>query len=125
LIHFPVTLGNRGGVTLRDIDGDDGGYFSGGLVERQVREDVAELGPLTGFRRSVAEICYALARQLDSGDLSAPAPVARELANRLADLDRSGGKRVSRVDELAQRRATHVSAATPPDRPAGRPNLGS
>lgn len=79
------------------------------------------MGSLTGYRRSIAEVCYMLARELDSGEASAPAPIARELATRLAELSQTSTGRVSRVDELAQRRATHVAAAKTPDRPAVNP----
>jgi hypothetical protein len=108
-----VTLSNAPDVAESDVDG--------GAIERQVRRDVVDMGALTGIRRSIAEICYALARELDSGELSAPGPVARELATRLAELERSSGGRVSRVDELAKRREAHVASAAPPDRAAGGP----
>jgi hypothetical protein len=92
----------------------------GGPVERQVRLDIAEMGTLTGARRSIAEICYALARSLDSDELASPASVARELALRLADLERTaGGREVSAgdriaadiADELAPRRRAVPSAS--------------
>jgi hypothetical protein len=93
-----------------DVTESDG---RGGAIERQVRADIAEMGRLVGIRRSIAEICYMLARELDSGEVPGPAPVARELVARLADLDRvSEGREVSPgdrivaqiADELAPRR---------------------
>lgn len=103
----------EGGVTLSggaDVTESDHRW---GPVERQVRADIAEMGRLLGVRRSVAEVCYMLARQLDSGEPSAPASIARELLSRLAELDRvSDGREVSPgdrivaqiADELAPRR---------------------
>lgn len=100
-----VTLSDGPQVTQSDDPG--------GPIERQVRSDIAEMGHLTGIRRSIAEVCYMLARQLDSGELPGPAAVARELLGRLADLDRiSDGREVSPgdrivaelADELAPRR---------------------
>lgn len=94
----------------RDVTQSD---VVGGPVERQVRHDIAELGTLTGSRRSIAEICYALARSLDSDEVAAPASIARELAVRLAELERSvdapevstGDRIVAAIaDELAPRR---------------------
>jgi hypothetical protein len=79
-------------------------------VEAQVRTDVAALGTLTGITRSFAEIAYALARTLDSGESSSPASVARELATRLQSLSVMSGGGESRVDQLASRRAAHVAA---------------
>lgn len=106
-----VTLSNDPDVTQSDAPP--------GPIERQVRLDIADMGVLTGARRSIAEICYALARELDSGELAAPAPVARELAQRLSEIERTSTGRVSRVDELAKRRAAHVASTQAPDRAAG------
>lgn len=90
-----------------------------------MRADIAELGPLTGTRRSSAEICYALARYLDDlmgrPGTGGPAPVARELAARLAELElTSTGREGSHADalaaevadELAPRRVLRTSAPT-------------
>lgn len=82
----------------------------GGAVERQVRRDIAEMGVLTGANRSLAEICYALARALDDVELAAPASVARELATRLTDLERAaGGREVSEGDRIAAELADELA----------------
>ena len=95
---------------MSDIDEWDIDHLQGGPIERQVRQDIAELGHLAGIRRSLAEICYALARQLDSPELTAPAPVARELATRLADLDSaSEGREVSTGDRIAAELADELA----------------
>lgn len=102
-------------VTQSDID-----EFtqSGGTVERQVREDIAEMSGLTGVKRSTAEICYALARELDSGEAGAPAQLAKQLVTLMSDLERgTKGREVSSVDaivasvadELAPRRRAVAS----------------
>jgi hypothetical protein len=90
-----------------------GGDGEPGPVERQVREDIAALGPLTGIRPSIAEIAYALARVLDSGDVTAPAAIARELAARVQSLVvmTAGNRKESVVDQLAARRARAQAAA--------------
>ena len=105
-----VTLSDR-----RDVTESDGLW---GPIERQVRSDVAEMGPLTGIRRSVAEVCYMLARQLDAGDLPGPAAVARELVARLVELDRvSDGREVSPGDRIVAQLADELAPrrrAVPP-----------
>jgi hypothetical protein len=103
-------------VTVSDVTESDEAC---GAVERQVRRDIGEMGRLTGIRRSIAEVCYMLARQLDSGEPSSPASIARELVARLAELDRvSDGREVSPgdrivaelADELAPRRRARPQA---------------
>lgn len=88
-------------VTLSDFldvtDSDE----PGGQVERQVRRDIAEMSGLTGVKRSTAEICYALAREIDSGEAGAPAQIAKQLVALLGELERgTTGAEVSRVDRI-------------------------
>jgi len=59
---------------------------------------------LTGIRRSHAEIAFALARALDYEEVTAPAPIARELAARLDALNVMAGGEKTVVDELAEKR---------------------
>lgn len=72
-----------------------------GPIERQVREDVAELGRLTGSRRSYAEMAYRLARALDvEGDeISSLSGSSRELRGCLAEIWK--GVKVERPSDRA------------------------
>ena len=90
-----------------------------------MRADIADLGSLTGTRRSLAEICYALAHYLDDlmgkPGTGGPAPVAARLRELMTELElASEGREGSRVDalvaatrdELAPRRDMRAGAAT-------------
>jgi hypothetical protein len=89
---------------LGNIDRDGIDTLQGGSIERQVRVDIAEmsgLSGLTGTKRSTAEICYALARDLDSGAAGAPAALAKQLVTLMGDLERGAtGAEVSQVDRI-------------------------
>lgn len=47
-----------------------------GPIERQVRADLADLGELLGTERSLAELAYRVARELDEGG----GPEGRQMA---------------------------------------------
>lgn len=85
---------------MSDIDPEDIDV-SHGSVERQVRADIAEMSGLTGIKRSTAQICYALAREIDSAEAGAPAQLAKQLVTLLSDLERgTQGVEVSRADRI-------------------------
>jgi hypothetical protein len=106
-----ITLSDWPDVTESDV-------AQGGPIERRVRADIADMTGLTGVKRSTAEICYNLARELDSGESASAAALAKQLVTLLADLERgTQGREVSSVDaivagvadELAPRRRTVAS----------------
>lgn len=71
-----------------------------GAIERQVRADVAALGPLTGARASYAQVAYRLARALDLDDgegATGLAGAARELRAALDQVWK--GERVGRPSD--------------------------
>lgn len=68
--------------------GDANGY---GPIEMRVRLDVGLMGDLKGFRASLAETAYSLARMLDEGAGMGTASVARELRITLAEIEKGPG----------------------------------
>lgn len=72
-----------------------------GPIERQVRDDVAELGALSGSRRSYAEMAYRLARALDVDDdeISSLSGASRELRGCLGEIWK--GVKVERPSDQA------------------------
>lgn len=71
-----------------DTTADNQPTFEPGPVERQVRSDIEAMITAHPAAESLAEMSYALARQLDAGATFAVAGVNRELRANLAELSR-------------------------------------
>lgn len=97
-------------VTHSDITPSD--IEDHGPVEREVRLYVTSLGTLTGVKAPIVEICYALARDLDTDGTPSRAAIARELATRLETLEFGEADNDSPIDEITARRQNrHAKAA--------------
>lgn len=75
------------GKTMPQAEGSPPPAAGTGLVERQVRADIAALVTAHPMGESLAEMSYALARLLDAGT-DAAASVNRELRANLLELSR-------------------------------------
>jgi hypothetical protein len=86
---------------------------TGGPIERATRAYVRGLKDPPAHTLALAEAAYILARHLDLDTAPAPA-TAREWRGTLDAIAAAGLEvEVSRVDELAARRAAHVAKAAP------------
>jgi hypothetical protein len=101
-------------------DEKDPKNLAGNATEKAVREAIEALHaqtPLTGMQQALAQVCVALGRNIDAGNLKGRA-IANEATQLSALLDKLAGVELEDVDETAIPQATKdlINALAAPPR---------